>query len=796
MPSGVHQKTIEVYACIFDAIGREGLARDLALYLPGLAPTLSFASLSVRSPFLELLEQHFLQLDARSLRPAMKSIILALLPGLEDETSEDFDRTLRVVARFKEAIRPEAAELLTDHHSIEDAFFWQCFFLAAVTGSSRRAGALAYLVRYLPTLGGGQSSGTDKSFENGADNKLKEGLAAVVTSPEPGLLVRCFVSGLADEQLLIQRGFLDLLVGHLPLDSVVLQEKVKPADLELLINAAIGVVLRREMSLNRRLWSWLLGPEPSGHDGEATPQSPTAPEHGHQAISSKTAYFESYGLQSLTNALLAMIKEANQGTSSERTRPYRICLSLMDRWEIGGLVVPEVFLPVIQSVQRVKTNSTNKLDFTDALRSASVFFDGIESGLIYGELISLLAQAIGPSTLKADERKEKLALVTFILNSFNVREEEMVTLHAPLSCIAVLSMLQDANERREGSKSIQNWTPQLEEDVLDIATSLLELIPERAFAQKATAGSNGKAKDQSTTMSNPEILKKIRDFYVVEQGNIDAASLPINPSAYGDFILNKAVHFIREDADEESRSDSLGARLRILSISLIKIPSSVELDSHGLVSFLSEKLESQSALPFPYFTSIVQLCTQLYFVDRISTQELSAVVPHLVRHAWSFLNPAEPKYHVEAVRCLWQLQTSLTVLNRDIEAAISAIIVAHCANDAAASPAEAGRTFGVLWSQTLQDASSDRRGTKTPIVEYRSGPRLAGMDNYEIMLTQPLFLMLDSLADERTQLHMTVKSWLNTMIGIDRFVPNYTTIITLNLTKFSPGYSLLLFYAC
>ncbi len=31
----------------------------------------------------------------------MKSIIMALLPGLEDETSEDFDRTLSLVESFK-----------------------------------------------------------------------------------------------------------------------------------------------------------------------------------------------------------------------------------------------------------------------------------------------------------------------------------------------------------------------------------------------------------------------------------------------------------------------------------------------------------------------------------------------------------------------------------------------------------------------------------------------------------------------------------------------------------------------
>ena len=81
-----------MYNYIFSVIGKDGLSRDLPLYFPGLASTLSFASLSVRDPYLGILERHFLSLDPRALRPAMRSIILALLPGLEEETSEDFDR--------------------------------------------------------------------------------------------------------------------------------------------------------------------------------------------------------------------------------------------------------------------------------------------------------------------------------------------------------------------------------------------------------------------------------------------------------------------------------------------------------------------------------------------------------------------------------------------------------------------------------------------------------------------------------------------------------------------------------
>ncbi|KAI9167035.1 Protein dopey [Paramyrothecium foliicola] len=757
LPSGVHQKTLEVYHYVFTVIGKDGLSRDLPLYLPGLAPTLSFASLSVRSPYLDLLEQHFLAVDPRSLRPAMKSIILALLPGLEEETSEDFDRTLRLVAGFKEAIRPPGSEELTPQHSSGDDYFWQCFFLASITSHSRRSGALAYLVRYLPALEPKKPVDPSKTSDEEQD-ALKKQISLIVTSPEPGLLVRCFATGLGDEQLLIQRGFLDLLVTHLPLNSHVLQTRVKSGDLEILLRAAAGVVTRRDMSLNRRLWAWLLGPEPTPAEGEMASETNKDEQ---TYLTSKTSYFEEYGLQPLTRALLDLIKGPAHASVIERARPFRICLSLMDRWEIGGLIVPEVFLPVIESVRQFKDQASSKSEYNDVLRSASVFFDGIESGLIYGELVGLLAQAMSPGNLSVDSRLDKLSLVNFILTNFNVREEEMITIHAPLACLAALSMLEDST----GRQATENLSNELSENVLDIATSLLDLVPERAFRD-----SEAEKSKNTSELPNLEVLKQIKAFYVTEQGNIEASPPPFNPHEFGLLLLQKSLNFICNN-DPSNLLGDWSLRVRVLSMGLLKTPAAYRLDTQRLLDFLHRQLDQQNHLPFSHFSSIVHLSTQLYATERIDVAELSALVPFLVRHAWSYLSASEPRYHVESVRCLWQLQTALSPSNRDIEAAISTILVeAGVSINGNCAAADLGRSFGVLWSHTLQDNQSDRRGSKTPLFEQKHTARLSGMDNYELMLTQPLFLVLDALVDDRTQLHMAVKSWLNSMVGIDRLL--------------------------
>ncbi|KAJ2986478.1 hypothetical protein NUW58_g5009 [Xylaria curta] len=687
---------------------------------------------------------------------------MALLPGLEDDTSEDFDRTLGIVESFKAVARPPNCKSLTEKHSTGDDFFWQCFFLAVITSGSRRPGALAYLSRSLPQLGSPLSARLSSSESGGTDaDSLTAALSDMVTSPEPGLLLRCFATGLGDDQLLIQRGFLDLLVTNLPLHSKVLQKHVKPDDLELLFRAAAGVVTRRDMSLNRRLWAWFLGPEQPQQDQENGLESPTSPsENHHTYLASRTSYFEEHGLQSLINALLSMIRSSPDSDAAEKAKPYRICLSLMDRWEIGGLVVPEIFLPVIISVRDFRSRARDKAAFNEVLRSASVFFDGVESGLIYGELVGLMAQAIGPGSVTASERVEKLTLVQFIMTHFNIREEEMVTFHAPLAALSGLAMVEDVSERTEkGQSSLANDSIDTIAQALDIVRSMIELVPDRTFSTESWQNP-GTSTDTTilTSMSNTELLKTIRHFYVSEQGNVEAGSVPFSAPRMADLLVQKACSLVCSSFTSTHHSVDVSIRSRLLALLISKTSPEHVLDTTRLLSSMHAQLEN-STIPFVSFKSVLSLATQLYYSDLIPTNSLSDLVDPLVRHAWGFLSAAEPKYHVEAVRCLWQLQTALTLSNRDIEAAIASIML----------EADVAGTFAIMPRIPTEELPRRRWESLEP------PHRLSGTDYYEVMLTRPLFLMLDALLDERTQLFMVVKHWLNSMVGIEKLFLVFVT---------------------
>jgi len=87
--------------------------------------------------------------------------------------------------------------------------------------------------------------------------------------------------------------------------------------------------------------------------------------------------------------------------------------------------------------------------------------------------------------------------------------------------------------------------------------------------------------------------------------------------------------------------------------------------------------------------------------------------------------------------------------------------------------ADPGRNFSVLWTHTLQSNAThlDRRASKASLIDSSKGSnRKLGVGDYDVMLARPLFLLLDALLDERTQLFMTVRTWLQNLIGIDRSV--------------------------
>lgn len=727
----------------------------------------AFASLSVRPLFLDVFEHHVLELDAAALRPALKAVILSLLPGLEDETSEDFERMFAALDKLRELVQGHEDEL----HSGGPSHFWQCFFLATITNASRRQGALAFLVRRLPRFALSSASSSAASGPSESSHCLAPEAEAAI-SPEPGLLIRCFESGLSDPQLLIQRGFLDLLVTHLPLDSPVLQHRVGKGDLERLVTAAAGVVLRRDMSLNRRLWAWFLGPEPAASEHSEQVESPTQPKHieASDAATQHAAFFSRYGLEALTSSILNMVKRSS-ASPVERARPFRVCLSLMDRWEVGGLIIPDIFLPALQSVQSYcETASKEQAD--ELIKSASAFFDGVDSGLIWGKLIYMVTSALDAQETSRDEALQRVKLARFVLARFNLREEDMLLHHMPLMILSSLASLNAAC----GQPEISVPDREVVELSFEITETLVQIVPDRSLRTEDTSDSQ---LSEAATVPRETVFQQLRAFYEEFQGSLDAADPPYGAIQLGQFTLREAVSIFAVCAQVDYCSFFLGVSARVFANLICKIKNLKALDDHELFSvFQRHLLRAKSQDLQPSFCQlnaativVAALQTSRPSVAYIPRSKAPELVHPLVAHLWEYLGPSRPKYHVEATRCLLQLH-AISPASRGVEAAIASVIETQLTNDTSEiGKADCSRNFAILWTHVMHElnAQAERRGNmgRRASGQQKATPALA-MGNYHAILTRPLLLLLDMLDRDGSETSTFMIAWLQQLPSLAR----------------------------
>ena len=653
-----------------------------------------------------------------------------------------------------------------------------------MTSSSRRQGALHYLTRNLPQLGISpdasksiKASGSSKT--NGAELQWPPEIEAI-TSPEPGLLIRCFAAGLRDDQLLVQRGFLDLLVTHLPLSSPVLQLRVKSEDLELLISAAASVVARREMSLNRRLWSWFIGPETSKDPADSVPTSPDPSGHPTSKVSKSNStymYFESYGLVPLTESVRKMIVSKSVAAST-KAKPFRICLSLMDRSEIGGLVVPRIFIPAMESIWQYENTAPSREAFSEVLRSAHVFFDGIQSRLIWSELVQLIYSALDVDNLKSSSlqtgvAQKKLELVWFIITKFNVREEDMLVVHMPMACILTLICTQTIQRNIEAlsiTKAIEVIAT-----ALKIATRLLDFIPERAFTDREAEGviPVEVAYEQRSVRPFRQDIETILQKY---RGSSSETCLAFSGHESASMLVRNAASILILALESPDQRQNLEPALSLLAKASQKSPNDISLETDIILSNLLEYTRSCAGAPdhSAAFSTATGLLLTFEFMNHVvpsntwaSDHRIRKIATNLIMSFWASLSPSGPQHSVESVRSFWRLH-SISPVAQLVESTIASLMISQIRPMSRDSVAlEGSRRFATLWthSSSKLQAAFDRRSSSGRTKKKSGKKSLADFSDPE-MLARPLLLLLDSLCDQSTALSMFTVSWLQSLPSI------------------------------
>ncbi|KAG8450171.1 hypothetical protein GDO86_002706 [Hymenochirus boettgeri] len=317
LPSGVHLKALETYEIIFKIIGTKWLAKDLFLYSSGLFPLLSHAAMSVRPVLLGLYETYFIPLQ-RALLPSLQAFITGLLPGLE-EGSEIYDRTDQLLQRLSMVVGQDT--------------FYSALWGSVLVSSSIRLPASLFVVGHI-------------------NKDLPAKAQSYMLGKDHVLTIKSLCLSVVDANVLVQRNMLEILLFFFPFNSCLIPSEspipLQRSDLIIILSGSIQTVLRRDMSLNRRLFAWLLGSDIKG--------ASVAPELRDVAGDEEycTYYFAKYSKDLLIEALMQILKQKVPYSDSEQglhfyLKPFRILLSLLDKSEIGPPVVGELFLEVIRA---------------------------------------------------------------------------------------------------------------------------------------------------------------------------------------------------------------------------------------------------------------------------------------------------------------------------------------------------------------------------------------------------------------------------------------------------------------
>ena len=333
LPSGVHLKALATYDVIFKCMGTNRLAQELFLYSAGIFPLLGNAAMNVRPTLLTVYETHFVPLGER-LRPALNGLLAGVLLGLE-EGSDHFERTNRLLESICEAVQP----------TLFYGSLWEC----VASNASIRLPAISFILQHIQR----NHPLSEQSYVFGADFDV---------------VVTAVCSSVQDSKILVQRNALDFLILAFPMHMDLTSQGFSDNDRVELTVAGVSVLLRRDMSLNRRLFSWLLGTDvpaaQSNLDSKILNHSDSVVSQDSFSVEDTNLYFNYHSRSLLVEALSIILSRSLELSNNWNTtdqvpstkfsgpnlKPYRMLTALLDKSEIGPVVIEDVIIDVFRTL--------------------------------------------------------------------------------------------------------------------------------------------------------------------------------------------------------------------------------------------------------------------------------------------------------------------------------------------------------------------------------------------------------------------------------------------------------------
>ncbi|KAG8729545.1 hypothetical protein FRC12_020895, partial [Ceratobasidium sp. 428] len=384
------------------------------------------------------------------------------------------------------------------------------------------------------------------------------------------------------------------------------------------------------------------------------------------------------------------------------TRPFKIFVSLLDRWEIGG---PMTEALVIDALTALQSGLGRAEDSDDIMMAATTLYEAIEPQILWQQLYTDARREV----LGHVPNPKALRMIKFVLSTFRNHDAEVQSVHLPLVSTALAELCAEIIPKQ--SEISQNHVIQ---DALQLIADTIPHTPSATllgkldvFSQVDPAEPPGSPLSPATTtvtspFAEPSELNQVPAspaprphgaigradvFYGVPQPMSDL--LPISERSHDSIPF--ATLF--EDASMICKRPYVKLATSLMSALLVRLKEKV--DTSVAVSWEPETWlksvmsEVQQGSPFVVVDSVVSLIVRLSRSAVVQPGLKLEKRPQLL----GYLRPKFTPYHVRAVQLLWDVQA--IVSHDDFESVIARSLASQKQGQG-----DAYEAFGVLWRLT------------------------------------------------------------------------------------------------
>jgi hypothetical protein len=731
LPSGVHLKALETYAVLLSRMNADIIVQNLGLFSAGLFPLLAYASTRVKPDLLKLYEDFFLPLGEKIV-PAISGFVLALLPGIEDHTSETYQRVLKILKEIRDR---------TDR-----AIFAFSLWRAMLQSPSCRLAALNFISETIPN-------------EPGA---LLEFLPQ-----NRSIAIEAIIATLHDENVLAQREMFEMLITHLPIYSDLLTAEQTVS----ILHGSLPVLLRREVSVNRRFFSWLMKSDSNDVEEPVDLSEKTlqflilALKQMVQEVSDLLVKAQVYDSNSDVSLIVNLLPSAELAT-----RPYELLNILMEKPQIQSSKLLENLIHTLVSFayqwhflgksgsgklisnlnsakpKEMKMEPEEELSLL-VLKSAQNFFGKRISERLWGSIKNMLEEEFLLSSVAKfqklknrchnDPKIETLILVDFSLNFLpfpgNKPELEAGVISSFIE-ILLTGFLKPKWTNEAAKCGFQFVLKLLQQfrDNISLNISLMKVFFEKLPLISVSSIMEGR----ESVLGSP--ISECKEDFGSMTNRLSILVLETLSLLFHLFETLLSSQFLKANFSEDSEEKKFGLSVLqkfadyLLSLSLSSDADLICMGIHGWIDLQTK--------------------------DYLNGINIHSVCIKLVSQLWNLLAPRYSDYHHHACKHLF----SLVKIDKQACHEVIAEAMLHSGQDVV----EAHRRFSILWS-TMGDIAPDT-----------------------IVFQEALLLMLDALEDRRPAVRLIARTWLQDSLGsIERIIdPLFSILFDVSTFRILPSF--------